>query len=244
MMHAEHSFGRVSVVSVSFVPGDHGRYPTEPFLLCSVIWETFNFDTKNVMLIDFAELKDTYAVLGDDLESSMKLDASSHSEGFICRTYIRSFFALIEGMTAQIKKLALQVHQQQPIFEPFEISLLVEEDAFLTNKGEPRSKKAKLRFIDNFQFAIWSLNRALNLNIAVPKESGWNEMLQAIKIRDRITHPKNTVCLVISESEMKNTIGPAHAWFRDIMVELLDETYKLLDPEDLARNQKLDQRDG
>ena len=49
-------------------------------------------------------------------------------------------------------------------------------------------------------------------------------MLKAIKIRDRITHPKSKECINISNEDMI-VLGNANAWFRDEILKLL----KLMD---------------
>ncbi len=49
--------------------------------------------------------------------------------------------------------------------------------------------------------------------------AGWDAMTKAIKIRDRITHPKKPSDLVISDSDMK-IFKRAVEWFATAMVEI------------------------
>ena len=79
------------------------------------------------MEIDFTDLKEIYIELVADVESAKKFDTDFCSENFIKRTYTRSFFAMIEGIIFQFKKVALQASSDTNIFKPYEVELLREK---------------------------------------------------------------------------------------------------------------------
>ena len=174
------------------------------------------------MEIDFEGLRAAYNELIQDVEHAKALDTDNCSEGFIKRTYVRAFFAMVEGVIAQLKQVALRAHEQTQVFEGFELELLEERAGYLdSNNGTARVGKAKLSFLPNLQFSMTSAARALKLAFQLKKdEQGWAAMRESVKIRDRITHPKKRDSLEISDDEMKR-LGEANAWFRDEMVRLI-----------------------
>jgi hypothetical protein len=175
------------------------------------------------MHIDFKDLRATYNELVRDVDLSKGLDTDVCSEAFIKRTYARAFFAMVEGIIAQLKQLALHANAESRVFEVFELELLEERVGYLdSSDGTAKPGNAKLSFLPNLQFSMTSAARALNLDFKLEKGGqGWLAMRDSVKIRDRITHPKNMDSLVISDDEMKK-LGQANAWFRDETVRLID----------------------
>lgn len=174
------------------------------------------------MRVDFTSLRDTYNELISDVEDAKRLNTDFCSEAFIKRTYTRSFFAMIEGVTFQLKKIALQANSEvnTNIFQDYEIDLLQEREGYLADNGIAKVREARIRLLPNLQFAIRSVVKALNLDYEINKGSGWEALRLAIKIRDRITHPKTTKRLQISDADME-ILGQANSWFRDEIVRLI-----------------------
>ncbi|MBL7186402.1 MAG: hypothetical protein ISS70_08755 [Phycisphaerae bacterium] len=172
------------------------------------------------MRVEFNTFRDTYNELMSDVEIAKELDSELYSEDFIKRTYTRAFFALVEGVVSQLKKIALAANEQVKIFQDFEVALLNERSGFLASNGVAKESKAMLEFMPNIVFSLNYSAKALGLNYTVKKEGGYQSMLDAIKIRDRITHPKGKSCVVIGNDEM-NTLADANAWFRHEVVRLM-----------------------
>lgn len=174
------------------------------------------------MRLDFGNLRATYNELVSDVEAAKKLNTDYCHEDFIKRTYTHSFFALVEGVTAQLKQVALEANEKAHIFEAYEIELLTEQSGFLASNGVAKQVRAKLQLMPNIIFSLNYAAKALSLNFEVNKNSGYESMLKAIKIRDRITHPKSKASLIINNHDM-NVLGNANAWFRDETVRLLNQ---------------------
>lgn len=173
------------------------------------------------MYIDFANIQEIFFELISDVETAKKLDTDYFSEDFIKRTYTRAFFAMIEGVISQLKVTALKANRDSNIFQPCEIQLLKEITVSLDDNGKAKEKKAKLRFIPNIIFSINSFAKVLNLDYRIKTScSGYQAMLKAVKIRDRITHPKSKKCTYINSDEMI-ILGDANIWFRDAIEQLL-----------------------
>ncbi|NCC62519.1 MAG: hypothetical protein EOM12_16640 [Verrucomicrobiae bacterium] len=80
----------------------------------------------------------------------------------------------------------------------------------------PKKTPAKQNLEDSFN----GLAATLDVPLAVSKQNtGWDAMTKAIRMRDRITHPRKPEELLISDSDMK-IFDRATKWFSDTMVEL------------------------
>ena len=177
------------------------------------------------MRIEFRNLRETYNELISDVEAAKKLDTDYCHEDFIKRTYTHSFFAMVEGVIFQLKKIALEANDEANVFDVYEVELLSEKSGFLANNGVAKQSKAKLQLMPNIIFSLNYAAKALRLTYIVNKDSGYESMLEAIKIRDRITHPKRKASLIVSDQDMV-VLGNANAWFRDNVVRLLNQIHK------------------
>ncbi len=157
------------------------------------------------------------------------------------RTYIRAVFALIEAHVWGLKQVALAwfdgrrsineafkifVHLGPTIFAPSdplppEERLLLSEAFFrLNKKGEPeRDKQRHLNFKQNLKFACRMFAKAWGKDFSLEAGGpGWDALFKAVKIRNRITHPKSRSNLEINEEEMR-IVQKAYQWFKKSIVD-------------------------
>ena len=90
----------------------------------------------------------------------------------------------------------------------------------------PKKTTAK----DNLSDSFTQLAETLGLSSRVDKRSaGWDAMIKAFKIRDRVTHPKSREDLLISDADME-IFKRAVLWFSNEMHDLaLARTAKITD---------------
>ena len=173
------------------------------------------------MRIDFSNLKDTYNELISDVEAAKKLDTDQYPEAFIKRTYTRSFFSMVEGVTYQIKQISLEANKEANVLDTYEVSLLRELVGQLDDNGKVSEKDAKLTLLPNLLFALRSISKVLAVDFKVDKRDGWEALKHAVTIRNQITHPKKIDSLLINNKDML-LIGRANAWFRDEITRLIE----------------------
>jgi hypothetical protein len=91
-----------------------------------------------------------------------------------------------------MKQTALTTHRflGTPLSRAEE-ALLRDEAYDLTQKGEARTGDAKLRLAENVLFAFNMLSRVWEFAKPDRSKPGWQAFRAAIRIRDRITHPKS-----------------------------------------------------
>lgn len=119
------------------------------------------------------------------------------------RTYVRSAYALIEGICFSLKILSLdgpiQLSEQDRLF-------CLEKQYELSDKGELKFRNAQIRFLPNLRYSFDVFIRSHGLSIPSPdySHSGFLHLQNGVKIRDRLMHPKSIENLLISPQELSD----------------------------------------
>lgn len=144
-------------------------------------------------------------LLGDAEAADRLLDVSDTQ--FSRRAYYRSIFAATEGIIWLIKQVCLKA---TPIgggdrrIEVAEYSLLRDQTYDLKSNGEVVTQAKFLRLPDNFRFTVNVFNKLFQSGIDLEVgQTNWNEFLEALKVRHRITHPKELDAINISDAELE-----------------------------------------
>ena len=173
------------------------------------------------MGINFQPLRETYNELLSDYEFSKKLDLKIYSEDFVKRSVVRSYFALVEGSLFQLKQVAVQGNSYYQVLDQFELGFLQERSVFVAENGVVKTKSSQISLVPNLLFTANSLIKVFNLNYTLIKGTGYEAFKDAIKIRDKITHPKSKSDITLSTQEILK-IGDANIWYRDIFTDLIN----------------------
>jgi hypothetical protein len=140
---------------------------------------------------------------------------------FWFRTYIRSFFAMVEGTSFALKQLALDEHMIKPCFTQAEIALLREVSYELNRQGDEIIKTKRLDTLANVRFTFKSIIKAFKLDVIIEyDDGGWNSFREALKIRHQITHPKLISELQIADNkdnkgDKQHIISEAAEWYTE-----------------------------
>ena len=159
------------------------------------------------------ELKEILNVLYEDVDFAERMWKDQDSQ-FWRRTFIRSVFALIEGFTYSLKQVALQAAKRFHIeLSKSEIALLLEESYEVNDKGLAETKKDYIQLPKNIKFAFNMYSRAYELNYKLKiDDSGWESFKESLKVRNRLTHPKSTGDVLVSDQDMSYAESAA-IWF-------------------------------
>lgn len=164
------------------------------------------------------ELLDFFQLLHQDVETCIAMlqqePPTSTVNLFARRAYVRAVFAFIEGVTYRMKLLAFNDKDRPNVnFSPAELAFLLEEDFDLNDKGEVVSAPAKIRLVKNIRFAFKAIARAnsVHFNLRVD-EAGWDALKKAVKVRDRLMHPKFIEDLAVSINDI-DQVRQGSAWF-------------------------------
>ena len=139
---------------------------------------------------------------------------------------VRSCFAALEAHSrvlmsvARPRLLALLKDQaggcdpdsQRGAADLFEICALADQSFEVNDRGEIDLKPLKTNLIRQLLFAIRMFSKCKGNEVFNPKEvQGWGDLQAAVKVRDRVTHPKRSEDLEVTEAEMNSAVE-AYRW--------------------------------
>jgi hypothetical protein len=139
----------------------------------------------------------------------------SQSDDRHIRAWARAIFALIEADIHIVKSRCLHLCESGKAELPAaEIAMLREEHYQVEGDGRVRTTAARIRAESNMRFAF----RVASEVAQVKKWSadfgarGWAAYKRALKIRDRLMHPKRPGDLKLSKEEIGSVMS-AYEWF-------------------------------
>jgi len=153
-----------------------------------------------------------FAHLSKDLDQASKLLQENDSQ-FTRRIYLRSLFAFIEGNSFHLRQMALAAHNHRTqCFSNEEIVMLEEKDIGIKDNGVLKVRKKHIDFATNIRFSQNSYIKAIGGDQPDYTSNGWAQLKKALKLRNRITHPRSEEDLNISDDEL-NVIHEAKEWY-------------------------------
>jgi len=169
---------------------------------------------------------ETHNELFKDYEFCKDLDTNIYPEDFINRGVVRSYFALIEGDLFQLKQVTVKGNLENNTLEAHEINLLQEKSFYIADNGVVKSRTAQTGLVPSLLFTATYLMKVFEVEYEIDKGVGFNHFKAAIKIRDRITHPKDKSDLLITSEEFDVFIS-ACVWFTDLFSNLITKIAQL-----------------
>ena len=130
------------------------------------------------------------------------------------RMYVRSAFATIEAWIYVMKQIALRMHPDPkcPSISEAERTFAQEHEYRLTDSGDVETRRTKISLEANLRFGFKLMAKAGSLPSELDVSgSEWQSFRRAIKIRDRITHPKSVSDLNISDADY-NDVSVGFGW--------------------------------
>jgi hypothetical protein len=183
-----------------------------------------------------AEYKRISEMLADDVQEVIRMFRASPTE-CMRRTYAKTAFTFLEGDLYAFKQLILALEKILTLWIPprgaSHIVLFTEEQRAMlkeftyeiTNDGEARQTTYRARFTDSFKFVVNVLHQVMRLDSKVNySDPGWNALINARKIRNRLTHPKSLESLAVTDNDIE-TIQTAVGWYEATINNMLDRLY-------------------
>jgi len=173
------------------------------------------FDDKNMDLL-FEDQDKCAEILKNDMDNQS-----------LRRMYCRTNIIIIEGVLSVFKtftyesynitiypvlkiiqalNLKSDVALFQNVINPEEAVLLCDDVPYVNSSGGIKLKSNNLSFITNFKFTFKMIEKVFKIdcNIDYSKTKEWNQLLNTVKIRNTLTHPKPNSILDISDENLKD----------------------------------------
>ena len=157
-------------------------------------------------------------------ENFAKLDRSAGEESderqFWLRTGVRMLSAQVEAMLF-IMKRSLLLYSEMP-----EVGLTAEEKINLREVNDSTGKSIKMSLADSIKFVV-KLCKAKFKTSHVVNLSGrdWENFLMALKVRDRLMHPKRSKDLIVTHAEYHNALA-SWEWLTVQLSQLLGTAFQ------------------
>jgi hypothetical protein len=183
-------------------------------------------------------------VLSDDLK---KCEGRLHGEDcqFWRRMYVRTWFSYVDATSFWLREttLAAMVENLEGLAKIGTLGLLAPVRMRISDNGMTTVGEQKERFAPYVAFSMRCAAEQFGVEEVEFGDRGWKAFLDAVKVRDRITHPKDTSDVDITDIELQG-IGTAVQWFEETHVRLADACVRgflqryggLVKPEDLRAN--------
>jgi hypothetical protein len=177
------------------------------------------------------ELKSVFKILNNDLDDALALGKKSPTQ-FAHRTLFRTYFAYVEGLAFQLRRVTLASLQDTPLITEGELALLREERYQLNHRGQPEPRENFQQFLPNLLFSIrcYVKNHGADYQPDIGHH-GWECIKKAVTVRDRLTHPKSADGLEVTEAD-NQVFAEAAAWWKRTLLEMFaacgeaDEFYR------------------
>jgi hypothetical protein len=116
------------------------------------------------------------------------------------RGYVRTVFACIDGFVAAMRQTAV-LHPDK--FDPEELILLRETAPVIGSKGKISQIRNKTSLRDALPFSFNSYMKAHGAQATLAGDKEWDNFLEGIRIRDRVTHPKSAADFDVSDADLE-----------------------------------------
>lgn len=160
----------------------------------------------------FKEMLDMITILDEDCKEhyeAIKINNGQTQR----RAYVRSVFALIEGILHRTKVATAHIDRIFGTIPTDELAVIEDTHLDINDKGNIAPKPFYPPFLENLKltFSDFSKSTSSPFKLSIGGK-GWRSLNEAVKVRNRLMHPKETKDLQVSDLEIKAT-RQAHKWF-------------------------------
>jgi hypothetical protein len=163
--------------------------------------------------------------LYDDLIKCEEL-LSTEDTQFARRAFVRSSFAFIEGYIYWLKREVFKWLTNPDLKNDFvninitAITLLQDTIFYPSKQGKIKQEPNRLPFLNFCAFVLRTAAEHWGMNPeSMFSDNGWKELQLALKVRHRITHPKQPQDLAIADVELES-VRESHRWLFNCVVDI------------------------
>ena len=168
-------------------------------------------------MIDREEISNFFIVLVEDCSTAGKL-WHQHNDGYTKRSYVRAFFAFVEGNTYRMKQLCIYAHNNGKYHlsdKDLEKAMEIKMDI------HGNEKIIKIKTLDNVKLSFSLFSKVFGIeNTLDTSGTQWNNFRKALDIRHRLTHPKSPSDFNLCHDDML-LIEKSAKFYRDSTLRLI-----------------------
>lgn len=135
-------------------------------------------------------------------------------EPSVRRSLVRAVFAFIEGC-AYFQRQMLLSSWVERLPDPDRMALS-ESQILVTGQGEVRSAPLRIGALNLIRLTVRSFEKAVPGRLGMRCEgAGFEALVRATKVRDRLMHPKGIDSLLVSDADVHDVVA-AFLWFNQV----------------------------
>lgn len=168
------------------------------------------------------QLKQTWSILNADLEAAIQYGRVDNTP-YAQRALVRAFFAVVEGLSYQMRQVTLASLAETEFLTDQEIQLLREVRHSLDDKGHPKATPNFLSFPESllYSLTIYAKNHGAKFKIDTSQHDGWQALRRAARVRNSVTHPKTPEALTLSNADLQ-ALANASSWWQATLLSLFE----------------------
>jgi hypothetical protein len=168
-----------------------------------------------------ANLQAMHQIFMKDFALVVKMQHGDAKQDIAGRMACRVLFANVEAIIFAMKRIALILSEHDKgNFSVAEVAMLNELAYELDDKGKARSQPKFIPLLKNLQFAFDVCARVFEVSFQLDlSDASWGSFQRALKVRNRITHPRGPVDLEMSDDDFEQ-LSKAASWFTKNFGEL------------------------
>jgi hypothetical protein len=146
------------------------------------------------------------------------------------RIYVRSVFALVEAVISSMTHDIQRQEQEDclPLSSGEQYSLSRRSIVVKPEPGHP-TRYRRVSLTENIACVVDLYAYSADFSWSIDRTGiGWSDLLAAVKIRNRITHPTSVAAIEVSNDDVERVYRAAK-WFHESIIGLFDETIRCLD---------------
>ena len=171
-------------------------------------------DKTTLFQLQFADLRDFLGSINGEVEQYNALAKAAGDTPFQRRLCVRTTFSCIEAHLSHLKASALALTTDQDgLFSEDEKLALQDQEKRVSKSGQITLIPARLTMKENIKLAFSAFSRVAETRHVVDLgNQGAVHFFEAVKVRDRVVHPKSARDWKVSDAEME-LVRLAWIWF-------------------------------
>lgn len=156
-----------------------------------------------------------FGTLREDVSACLA-EIDNNDSQFSRRNYIRAVFAFFEGTIFLFKQVTIDQATANKLELPMATrAMLLGESYDLDKDAKPLTHRLDLRLDKNLKFMFETMAGLFGGNLTIETDALAN-FRKAMKIRNRLTHPKKNVDVLVSDAELI-VVKQAAQWFDSLL---------------------------
>jgi len=166
-------------------------------------------------------------MIEQDVDTALEI-LSKDDTPYNRRAFVRNYYSFLEGLLYFMRQEVIKKAMSTPgTLSVAEMAVLKEETYSVAGKGKVLTQEKYLTFEQSFRISFHYYFKDVDSVQVEYGNGGWEALLEGLKIRNRITHPKQGSQMNITDEELER-VKTGKKWCDSQLKLLCEEQRRLL----------------